>query len=723
MMSLIRKYGSERTGGLRGLITTQGLRFAHCLIVAGLVSVLLLSSCAKSDSPVDNGRGNSGGNNYNPATGMVRTALVLSVAGGNEMTLTRSSEASVQLPATTDGSNFLGMTDLKLLAMQGLPQDLDFSTAKSYDLAAIAPYTLGNETATPSSRIYDMELPVGTDNLVFYSRVQKSGTGTYADEEQGLIDYQVGDTKDDIGFSLTPKLAAGAAAFNTHAATLEAMLTDILTTVYDDGTIHYEWPAAAASANSVLKPLQTAFRALCLPEGKLRAGSGHALGLQMSALYAAMKEASDNPIYSGGVPGSVEHEVFALGTAIMAKLSSYFTVTDLGGGSYSLELTNTDLRDFPTATGMLLPTGLARYTCTLDAAGVPTVAYVQADGTSAQLAAPVYAPALTTYPAEMCYWCSSPIYTTDQSVTDNDIPKTTEELDRTGYEGQDNHHHEGENMSSGNVEWTSGSEVAETTKGVLMQNNINYGTALLESVVLYTDGNPGVTSVNLTDNRSQFVATAGNATLTVTSPTDLELTGILLVGFPQTVGWDFTAPLSAADYIVFDNHMMNSGISFDGTAVTNSYTMVWDTYTRVKAGTGALTAADLTDEALGQHEVIAVLELVNNLEDFYGSTGLIRKGQHFYLSVEMSPKYRTVYGWPGGTYRYPPLKDDGTGANITRVFIQDFITHATFGISATTLQHATDTPIDPRENGIFPPSLGLSVDLKWGHGMDFDKEL
>ena len=687
----------------------QGLKDSAALLLT--VSCFMLLSCSESDSPVDNG----GGNSYNPATGMVRASVILSVAAGNEMLLTRSTGTAVQLPAATDGSNSLGMTDMTLFAMQGDPQYNDFSGATQYPLGTIARNTLGNSEETPSSRIYDLQMPVGTDNLVFYSRVIKQDNSLASNENQGLVDFHVGKTKDDIHFSLQPRLTAGTTEFDRCASDMEALLTDVATA--DNGT--YNLPTAAQSAGAALLPLKEAFQLICRTDD-LHAGSGAAISALMTDVYARMQALLSDPAYASPAPGSDEEQAVALATLIISKVDGYFNIDTTG----ALVFKDASLQAFP-STQMRLPDGMARLTCTLDGAGIPTFAYVQADGTSAQLAAPVWAAANTTYPAEMLYWCSSPIFTTDQSVTDNDIPKTTEELDHAGREGNgyNDNHHEGENMASGNVEWTAGSEVSETTKGVLMQNNINYGTALLQSVVQYADGGPGVTSVNLTDNRSSFVSGASDATLTITSESDFPIKGIMLVGIPQTVEWDMTAPFATFGHIIYDNVMEADGVHIDGSTVPNCYTMVWDTYRRVKAGTAPLTDADRISESNGQESVIAVLELLNNVQDFYGANGLIRKGQHFYLSVEMSPKYRTVYGWPTGTYRYPPLKDDGTGADITRVFIQDFITRATFSISATTLQHASDTPRPPSDNGSAPPTLGLTVDLSWSVGMDFDKEL
>jgi hypothetical protein len=56
----------------------------------------------------------------------------------------------------------------------------------------------------------------------------------------------------------------------------------------------------------------------------------------------------------------------------------------------------------------------------------------------------------------------------------------------------------------------------------------------------------------------------------------------------------------------------------------------------------------------------------------------------------------------------------------TRVFIQDYMTTATFKIGAESLKNAFTTVPDLRAS---QTSLGLSVDLNWRQGLSFETEL
>ena len=65
----------------------------------------------------------------------------------------------------------------------------------------------------------------------------------------------------------------------------------------------------------------------------------------------------------------------------------------------------------------------------------------------------------------------------------------------------------------------------------------------------------------------------------------------------------------------------------------------------------------------------------------------------------------------------PPYKANGDPMKITRVFIQDHKTTATFSINANSLKSAYLTVPDLRSSSI---SLGLDVDLNWEAGLTFD---
>jgi hypothetical protein len=120
-------------------------------------------------------------------------------------------------------------------------------------------------------------------------------------------------------------------------------------------------------------------------------------------------------------------------------------------------------------------------------------------------------------------------------------------------------------------------------------------------------------------------------------------------------------------------------------------------------------------------DVDIVLEFENNSDkDFYGKGNVIRKGGKFYLvgKLQLGTKRigtETCTSWPT-TYPIPPYTAAGASQEITRVFIQDYLTTATFKIGANSLKNAFITVPDLRST---QTSLGLSVDLNWREGLNF----
>ena len=124
-----------------------------------------------------------------------------------------------------------------------------------------------------------------------------------------------------------------------------------------------------------------------------------------------------------------------------------------------------------------------------------------------------------------------------------------------------------------------------------------------------------------------------------------------------------------------------------------------------------------------QNGVYVALEFVNNGPAFWGRDNLIRNGATFYLVGKLDPDaghsttdYSDGIKWPS-KYALPPYDADGNSIHERRVFIQHYMTTATFVIGPQSLQHALVATPDLRSSQI---SLGLSVDLKWQTGLTFD---
>jgi hypothetical protein len=84
--------------------------------------------------------------------------------------------------------------------------------------------------------------------------------------------------------------------------------------------------------------------------------------------------------------------------------------------------------------------------------------------------------------------------------------------------------------------------------------------------------------------------------------------------------------------------------------------------------------------------------------------------------LDLSSNTETIT-WPS-YYAIPPYTAEGkTDETKKRVFIQDYLTTATFKIGKESLKNAYTTIPDLRASQI---SLGLSVDLNWRQGLNFN---
>jgi len=343
------------------------------------------------------------------------------------------------------------------------------------------------------------------------------------------------------------------------------------------------------------------------------------------------------------------------------------------------------------------------------------------------------------YPAELIYYANSAIRTSANVIQTDKWPSTIGMWDNDA------------NWS----DWNKFASVASDTRSVAMINNINYGTALLESKVSFG-------ASTLKDNRKNCTGEPDNEIKT--SYTEKEkgifVTGIVVGGMADVMGWDLTRqPLNANDPSIkydettttftgmvfkketekgivsneFDKMIYDKVLNVYGTNHNEGYkvgiitepiyTMVWDNY-------------DATKAANDQSDVYVGLELVNNTdEDFWGELNLIRKGGTFYLlgkldiSDAIARARDTEQGGKATAFTnldrdwdcYPPYDPaNGNTINAPRVFMQDYITTANLILGEDCLKHAYVTVPDLRSSQI---SLGLSVDMSWDAGLTFDVQM
>ncbi|WP_297142089.1 hypothetical protein [uncultured Prevotella sp.] len=228
--------------------------------------------------------------------------------------------------------------------------------------------------------------------------------------------------------------------------------------------------------------------------------------------------------------------------------------------------------------------------------------------------------------------------------------------------------------------WTA--SVLPTTRSIAMRQNINYGVANLATTVKCG-------AASLPDNKDLPVTDPSEFPGTVTVPPEagFPVTGLLIGGQPTKVGFNFQPSDDAFDYTIYDNNLTNI-VAKNGTASTTNYTIVLPN----DKGRGV---AD-------QNPVNVAIELTNNSGvAFRGQDGIIPDGGKFYLVGQLNPDAKTI-----------------EGVINPAVFMSDYKT--TMNLTITSLKNAYNTIPDLRSTKL---QLGLSVDLDWQAGLQFDVEI
>lgn len=236
-----------------------------------------------------------------------------------------------------------------------------------------------------------------------------------------------------------------------------------------------------------------------------------------------------------------------------------------------------------------------------------------------------------------------------------------------------------EAWTAGNATWSTDwkDEVVNSTRTIALKEAIQYGVANLKTTVKLKEK-------NLYDNAKAQGGQVADQNIAVDGK--LKLTGVLVGGQPQYVGWEFKAPAATSfDYTVYDKNIDKSVADLTTTQSNPNYTLVLDN----------------NNEAEQNNVVYVVLEFVNNTEvDFYGKDGMVPKGGKFYLVGKLDKAATT-----GVT----------NTKNVDHIFVQDHTTVANFTIKD--LKDAYNTIPDLRSTSV---SVGLAVNLTWEDGITFD---
>lgn len=622
-----------------------------------LASAMLLASAAgftscssDSEDPLAGGSGVAGQ--------VVKTQFYLNIPyagndeGGNARVSTRMTEHYTQ-----NDKKFLGLIDLEMFAFDGTPGM--GTNEKSTSTAALDLRTSGNASSkdnisgtnmTSWRSVYrDIAIPVGTKNIILYAKAPRNlyngVTGQYiyrdnfaAGNLTNPYENATGETNlSNLNFNL--KNIHSKDDFATKGSTILRALNTVaqtkITTAQGD---ELYW------ANVGSSPIGTENERTALQERynnfiKATAGSATSVRILIQDLKTV-------------ISGSGLEDVQVMAKQIETNCNA------------ALDLLPTTV-NFPQ--NLELPDGVAQVNWDdekkefnfVSATGVSVGTTVASTGNNINFTE-------ITYPAELAYFVSSPVRTSENEITAvGMLPKYTE-------------------WASGTFNWDGyANEVKHRTRFVALEKPLQYGVACLQSKV-------SCKTAALADNAQKFGFKTDN-TINVNSSKDFKVTGILIGGQPLSVAWNFepasTVNTNDFKYTIYDRHV-DYGDNVNTVGTDANYTLVFD-----------------NKDASATSKVYVTIELENNVENFYGAEGLIPKGSKFYLVGELNPNE---------TNTNITNKPEG----IDRVFVKDHTTVANFTI--TNLKKAYNHIPDMRTSKI---NVGLAVDLKWESGIEFNVDL
>ena len=538
-------------------------------------SAMLLASAAGMVSCSSDSIEPTGGSG---ATGqVVKTQFAINIPyGGNSSTnqakkVTRMTDEMTQ----QSGKPFRGISDIVLLTFNGDP-----STAGNTEATRIIEIgTDANAYAHDKySKLYrDIEIPVGTNHMLFYGR---------ATRKSGDTDFQAGKITD-VGTKTTQKVLANLSheltAINstadfttdTEAAKIINALNDIANAKVTDGK-DYTWAAIGSETTlpSWLTENEKKFLAARYNEfTKLKAGSKTSVVEFIKNLQAALVGETGEPTI---------HAERKLTKEIYDKCKD--------------ALTTIESINFPGKFN--LPDGVASLSWI---AGESKFAYnapnkvIIGTGNSINYQK-------ICYPAELSYFVN-----TTTMVSDKDMSNLSEFPTYENWTNPTGANWEGKNFEE--------NAVANTTKTVGLKDPVQYSVAVLKSTVRCD-------AATLKDNAKQAGSFDEDQQIPV--PTDgFKVTGILIGGQPASVDWQYE-PTSSETFAntIYDKEMNGSMYAKHEASASNAnYTLVFD---NKKSDT--------------QSPVYVTLELENNSDkNFYGKDGIILKGAKFYLVGQLNP--------------------------------------------------------------------------------------
>lgn len=540
--------------------------FASAMLLASAAGMV---SCSSDSIEPTGGPGVTGQ--------VVKTQFAINIPyGGNSSTnqakkVTRMTDEMTQ----QSGKPFRGISDIVLLTFNGDP-----STAGNTEATRIIEIgTDANAYAhNEYSKLYrDIEIPVGTNHMLFYGR---------ATRKSGDTDFQAGKIKDigtkttekvlaNISHELTPINSTANFTTDTEAAKIINALNDIAKAKVAEGK-DYTW---ATIGNETTLPTwltenEKKFLAARYKEFiSLKAGSRTSVVEFIKNLQTALV---------GETGGATIPDDKKLTKEIYDKC-----VAALG----AIESIN-----FPGKFN--LPDGVASLSWI---AGESKFAYNAPENVTIGTGNSINYQKIC-YPAELSYFVNTTTMVSDKDMSNlNDFPAYNDWTNPTGANWT------GKNFDEKAVE--------NSTKTVGLRAPVQYSVAVLKSTVRCN-------AATLEDNAKEAGSFDKNQQISV--PTNgFKVTGILIGGQPASVDWKYEpASTGSFDNTIYDKEMNGSMAAKNETSASNAnYTLVFD---NKKSDT--------------QSPVYVTIELENNSgQAFYGKDGIIQKDTKFYLVGQLNP--------------------------------------------------------------------------------------
>lgn len=616
-----------------------------------LASAMLLASAAgftscssDSEDPLDGGSGVAGQ--------VVKTQFYLNIPyAGNEEG--RNARVSTRMTAnnTQKINNFLGLQDMQMYAFE---EDATSITSTSTSTKTNNLGTSGKasskddiSTSTTSWRsIYrDIEIPLSTKSLILYAKASRATSGssnTKSDFQAGSLTnpYETAQdvtTLSSLNFSLN-QIYKTDNFTSDGSVILEALNTVARTKITTTSGSELEWAKVGQSTIGTENE-RTALQNRYNNFVKATAGSANSVRLLITDLKNVIEgnKLEDDQVMAKTIVDNCDK---ALGKLTSKTFPGDFNLPD-GVAQVSWDDKNKTFNF-------------------VSAASVNIGETVVGTGNNINFTE-------ITYPAELAYFVSSPVKTSENEITAaSKLPDYKEWVSDTyTWEGYDD-------------------EVKHRTRFVALKEPLQYGVACLQSKV-------SCKTAALADNAQNFGFKTDN-TINVSTNKDFKVTGILIGGQPLSVAWNFepasTVNTNDFKYTIYDRDVAY-GSNVNTTGTSNNYTLVFDN----------------KDAHNNNSKVYVTIELENKAENFYGAEGLIPTGSKFYLVGELDPNNTATVTQP-------------TGEAIDHVFVKDHTTVANFIIKD--LKKAYNHIPDMRTSKI---NVGLAVDLSWQDGIKFDVEL